>query len=174
LIFYKVLLMVLIKYLNTFFFFSDYASIDEEDRSSIFLISFHYLLHLAESIEDFGPCRGYWQFPMERMCGMLIPLVKSQIHPYANLWNNLVLNERFNLLKYKIEFYEHIFPQEEEKEWASHRVFSSSLYDEVYELYSPSKKYILTSAELKKLKETYSAIYDLNINQFEVMLQIVD
>ena len=59
----------------------------------IILISFHYLLHVAESIEDFGPCRGYWQFPMERMCGMLIPLVKSQIHPYANLWNNLILNE---------------------------------------------------------------------------------
>ena len=38
---------------------------------------------------------------MERMCGMLIPLVKSQIHPYANLWNNLILNE--------VEFYKHIF-----------------------------------------------------------------
>jgi len=108
---------------------------------------------------------------MERMCGMLIPLVKSQIHPYANLWNNLVLNEWFNLLKYKTEFYEHIFPKEKEMEWASHRVFTSSLYDDEYEFYSPSKKYILTSAELKKLKETYSAIYDLNINQIEVMLQ---
>jgi hypothetical protein len=139
------------------------------DRSSIFLISFHYLLHVAKSIEDFGPCRGYWQFPMERMCGILIPLVKSQIHPYANLWNNLVLNERFNLLKYKIEFYERIFPQEEEKELASHRVFTSPLYNEEYELYSPSKKYILTQAELKKLKEVYSAIYDLNVNQIEVI-----
>ena len=140
------------------------------DRSSIFLISFHYLLHLAKSIEDFGPCREYWQFPMERMCGILIPLDKSQIHPYANLWNNLVLNERFNLLKYKIEFYERIFPQEEEKELASHRVFTSPLYNEEYELYSPSKKYILTQAELKKLKEAYSAIYDLNVNQIEVIL----
>ena len=75
------------------FIHRDYGMIDEEDRSSIFLISFHYLLHEVKSIEDFGPCRGYWQFPMERMCGMLIPLVKSQVHPYANLWNNLVLNE---------------------------------------------------------------------------------
>ena len=108
---------------------------------------------------------------MERMCGMLIPLVKSQIHLYTNLWNNLVLNERFNLLKYKTEFYEYIFPKEKEKEWALHRVFTSSLYDDEYEFYSPSKKYTLTSAELKKLKETYSAIYDLNINQIEVMLQ---
>ena len=122
---------------------------------------------MAESIEDFGPYRRYWQFPMERICGMLIPLVKSQIHPYANLWNNLVLNERFNHLKYKTKFYEQVFSQEEEKEWPSHRVFSSSLYEE-FELYSPLKKYNLSTIELKKLKETYSAIFDLNINEIKV------
>lgn len=105
---------------------------------------------------------------MERMCGILIPLVKSQIHPYANLWNNLILNERFNHLKYKTEIYEKIFSSKEEKKWASHRVFTSPLYEE-YKLYSPSKKYILTPAELKKLKEAYSAIYDLNVNQIKVM-----
>ena len=101
---------------------------------------------------------------------MLIPLVKSQLHPYANLWNNLVLYERFNLLKYNREICEYIFPQKEEKKWPPHIVFASSLYEE-YELYSPSKKYILTPSELKKLKETYSAIYDLNISQIEVMSQ---
>ncbi|CAB4392637.1 unnamed protein product [Rhizophagus irregularis] len=57
--------------------------------------------------------------------------------------------------------------QQEEKKWPPHIVFASSLYEE-YELYSPSKKYILTPSELKKLKETYSAIYDLNISQIEV------
>ena len=61
--------------------YRDYANVDEEDRSNIFLISFHYLLHVAESIEDFDPCREYWQFPMERIYRMLILLVKSQIHP---------------------------------------------------------------------------------------------
>ena len=125
---------------------------------------------MVESIEDFGPCRGYWQFPMERMCGMLIPLVKSQIHPYANLWNNLILNERFNHLKYKTKIYEQIFSQKEEKEWPTHRVFSSSLYEE-FELYSPSKKYTLSTTELKKLKEIYLAIYDLNISEIKVLLQ---
>jgi len=125
---------------------------------------------VVESIEDFGPCRGYWQFPMERMCGMLIPLVKSQIHPYANLWNNLILNERFNHLKYKTKIYEQIFSQKEEKEWPTHRVFSSTLYEE-FELYSPSKKYTLSTTELKKLKEIYSAIYDLNISEIKVLLQ---
>jgi hypothetical protein len=135
----------------------------------MFLISFHYLLHVAESIEDFGPCRGYWQFPMERMCGMLIPLVKSHIHPYANLWNNLVLNEQFNHLKYKTEFYERVFPQKEEKEWPLHRVFTS--YEEEFELYSPSKKTVLSTAELTKLKETYSAIFDVNVRLIQVILR---
>jgi hypothetical protein len=99
---------------------------------------------------------------MERMCGMLIPLVKSQIHPYANLWNNIILNERFNHLKFK-ELYKEIFPDKEKKIWASHRVFSSILYDE-YEFY-------LLSAELKKLKDIYAAIYDVNIRTIEVILQ---
>ena len=107
---------------------------------------------------------------MERMCGMLIPLVKSQIYPYANLWNNLILNERFNFLKYKTKLYEWIFPQKQEKKWASHIVFTSSLYKE-YELYSPLKKYVLIFSELKKLKETYSAIYNLNINQIKILLR---
>ena len=118
------------------------------------------MLHVAESIEDFGPCRRYWQFPMERMCGMLIPLVKSQIHPYTSLWNNIILNERFNHLKFN-ENYKQIFPEEEEKKYPSHRVFSSSLYEE-YELYSPSKEYNLSNVELKILKETYAAILDIN------------
>ncbi|GES98927.1 transposase domain-containing protein [Rhizophagus clarus] len=126
--------------IKTFLPAKDYAKVDNKDRSNIFLISFHYLLHVAESIEDFGPCRGYWQFPMERMCGMLIPLVKSQLHPYANLWNNLVLYERFNLLKYNKEVCKYIFPQKEEKKWPSHIVFASPLYKE-YEIYSPSKQY---------------------------------
>ena len=91
---------------------------------------------------------------------MLIPLVKLQIHSYANLWNNLVLNERFNLLKYKTEFYKHIFPQEEEKTWPSYKVFTSSFYNQEYEFYSLSKKYVLTSAELKNLQVAGSAAPD--------------
>ena len=160
-------LLYYIVYKMLTFIHRDYGMIDEEDRSSIFLISFHYLLHVVESIEDFGPCRGYWQFPMERMCGMLIPLVKSQVHPYANLWNNLMLNERFNHLKYMTKFYEHIFPSKEEKQWPSHRVFTTSLYQE-FELYSPSKKYVLSTTELTRLKETYSAIFDVNIETMQV------
>jgi len=104
---------------------------------------------------------------MERICGMLIPLVKSQIHPYTSLWNNIILNERFNHLKFN-EFYKQIFPkEEEEKKYPSHRVFSSPLYKEC-ELYSPSKKYKMSNVELKMLKETYAAIFNTNSNTIEV------
>ena len=71
-------------------------------------------------------------------------------------------------MKYKIEFYNQIFSQKKEKEWSSHWVFSFSLYDNEYEFYSPSKKYVLSSTELKKLKEIYAAIFDININVIEV------
>src|SRR6266542_1514691 len=108
---------------------------------------------------------------MERVCSMLILLVKSQKHSYANLWNNILLNERFNHLKYKTEFYDQIFSQKEEKEWPSYRVFFSSLYDDEYEFYSPSKENVLSSIELKKLKKTYTAIFDININEMKVILQ---
>lgn len=98
---------------------------------------------------------------------MLIPLVKSQIHPYKSLWNNIILNERFIHLKL-IEDYKQVFPKKEkEKTYPSYRVFSSSLYEE-YEFYSPSKKYKLSSAELKMLKETYAAIFDINSTTIEV------
>src|SRR6266508_4118974 len=107
---------------------------------------------------------------MERVCGILILLLKSQKHPYASLWNNILLNERFNHLKYKTEFYDQIFSQKEEKEWLSHRVFSSSLHDDEYEFYSLSKKNVLSSVELKKLKETYAVIFNININGMEVIL----
>ncbi len=74
-------------------------------------------------------------------------------------------------MKYKTEFYDQIFSQKEEKEWLSHRVFSFSLYDDEYEFYSPSKKNVLSNVELKKLKETYAAIFDININGMKVILQ---
>ena len=81
--FFKPLLIILIKYFNILKY-REYKEVDEKNRFNLFLISFHYLLHVIDSIEDFGPYKGYWQFSIERMCGILIPLVKSQIYSYAN------------------------------------------------------------------------------------------
>lgn len=50
---------------------------------------FHSLLHIPQSIRECGPPPCYWQFPMERFCGVLLPKVKSKRLPYKNLVNNL-------------------------------------------------------------------------------------
>ena len=86
------------------------------ERLPAFLISFHYLLHVIDSIEDFGPCRGFWQFPMERFCGMLIPLVSSRKLPYVNLFNNVLMQERFKYLQLLPIYNEKVFSNFKEKE----------------------------------------------------------
>ncbi|PKY17184.1 hypothetical protein RhiirB3_429730 [Rhizophagus irregularis] len=39
------------------------------------LISYHYLLHIADSIYNTGSGWATWQYPIERLCGMLLPLL---------------------------------------------------------------------------------------------------
>ncbi|RIB06359.1 hypothetical protein C2G38_523577, partial [Gigaspora rosea] len=52
-------------------------------------ICVHYMLHISSSIQNNGPCWATWQFPIERVCGMLLPLAKSRLHPYKNIINNI-------------------------------------------------------------------------------------
>ena len=63
-------------------------------------LCFHNLLHIADSIENTGPCWATWQFPMERVCGMLLPLARLRLHPYKNIINNIHVQEMFNHLKF--------------------------------------------------------------------------
>ena len=105
-------------------------------------MSFHYLLHVTNSIKNCGPCWVFWQYPMERMCGMLLPLVHSRLHPYVNLANNIVIIEKINHLSYIAPAYSQIFiKNNSNKIWPQHRVFGLENYDE--ELYSPSTIYDL-------------------------------
>jgi hypothetical protein len=120
------------------------------------LMSFHYLLHVADSIKSSGPCWVSWQYPMERMCGMLLPLVHSKLHPYVNLANNLLIIEKINYLSYIAPAYNSIFiKNNSNKIWPQHRVFGLENYDE--ELYSPSVIHDLNKkSELPKLIYFYS------------------
>ena len=126
------------------------------------LMSFHYLLHVTNSIENCGPCWLSWQSPMERMCGMLLPLVHSKLHPYVNLANNIILIEKFNHLSYIASAYNQIFVNNNsEKTWSPHKVFGLENYDE--ELYFPSVIYNLDkNTELKRLIFFYSAILEIS------------
>src|SRR5256885_944210 len=99
---------------------------------------------------------------MERMCGMLLPLVHSRLHPYVNLANNIILIEKFNHLSYIAPAYNQIFVNNNlEKTWPSHKVFGLENYDE--ELYFPSVIYNLDkNTELKRLIFFYSAILKIS------------
>jgi len=127
------------------------------------LISFHYLLHIAQSIRDTGPAWATWQFPMERLCGMLLPLVQSRQHPYINLRNQVTYWMQFTHLKFK-DAHGQIFGTlvEEQHSWPTHRVFTTP--DSVEELYSPSSMYVLTRTEEHRVKEYYATSWNMTVN----------
>lgn len=117
---------------------------------------FHYILHVADSIYNTGPCWSTWQFPMERTCGMLQPFAKSRLHPYKNLTNHVHLLELFNNLCYYRRIHEQIFPPKPRKEYKNHLVFSNENYEEEFQW--PSKTYDLKKSEIKEIKNHLSVI----------------
>jgi hypothetical protein len=121
-------------------------------------ICFHYLLHIADSIQNTGPCWATWQYPMERVCGMLQPLAKSRLHPYKNLTNNVYLLELFNNLHYYKRIHEKIFPPIPCKEYEEHLVYTNENYGGEFQW--PSEPYTLNISEVKKIKNHLSVIED--------------
>ncbi|GET52716.1 transposase domain-containing protein [Rhizophagus irregularis DAOM 181602=DAOM 197198] len=138
-------------------------------RLSVMKVCFHYILHVADSIQDTGPCWSTWQFPMEHTCGMLQPLAKSRLHPYKNLTNNVYLLELFNNLCYFRKFYDQIFPPISDKKYKKHLVYTNENYEEEFQW--PSKPYTLTFQEVKKIKDHLCVIDDraseMRLNDFE-------
>lgn len=134
------------------------------------LISVHYLLHVADSIIATGPCWSTWQYPMERLIGLLLPLVRSRSNPYKNLTNNIILHERFNHLKYISKTLFDIYENNKStKNYSEEMVCVSS--DSNEEFWWPSQKYNLTKTEIKKIKECYVTMYDvLDISLIKVLL----
>ena len=131
------------------------------------LISFHYLLHISESIMDCGPCWSFWQYPMERLCGMLIPLVHSKLYPYKNLTNNILLNERFNHLIFVFPSLSNQLSESSiTKYYSESKVFS--LDNQVEEFYWPRQNYFLKVHEIKQLKYFYLTLLNTPKKKLEV------
>jgi len=126
---------------------------NDDQRLAACRISFHYILHVAESIKYCGPSWTHWQFPMERMCGILQPLVKSKIKPYSNLANTITLLQQFYMLPF-FSISKDIFKEEPQKQWSKERVFNAEEYEE--EFYSPSMQYFLPIQEYNHLIKFYS------------------
>ncbi|CAB5181446.1 unnamed protein product [Rhizophagus irregularis] len=128
-------------------------------------ISFHYLLHVANSIKYCGPSWTHWQFPIERVCGILQPLIKSKIKPYSNLANMLTLLQQFYMLPF-FSISKAIFKENPLKQWSKERVFSTEGYEEKF--YSPSTQYSLLSQEHKHLIKFYEGSSNINRNDLEM------
>ena len=108
---------------------------------------------MADSIKYCGPSWTHWQFPMERMCGILQPLIKSRIRPYSNLANTLTLLQQFYMLPF-FSISKSIFKENPPKQWNSKRVFGDiEGYEE--EFYSPSIQYFLPKQEYNHLIKFY-------------------
>ncbi|RGB22325.1 hypothetical protein C1646_634195, partial [Rhizophagus diaphanus] len=103
------------------------------------------ILHVADCIKYCGPCWSYWQFPMERVCGIFKPLIKSRINPYSNLANTLTLLQQFYLLQF-FSISKSIFKKTSPRVWNSKKVFGDiEGYDE--EFYWFSIQYSLSKQE---------------------------
>ena len=79
----------------------------DELRVSACLPTFHLLLHLHESISDCGPAWVFWQFPCERMCGMMKPMVKNRSKANRNLSLKILYLEQLNHLPFAMPSWKH-------------------------------------------------------------------
>lgn len=70
------------------------------ENLNLCLSVFHNVLHFPRHILECGPPSCFWQYPMERFLGGLVPTVRSRRYPYQSLSNNLLLRTRRYLLEY--------------------------------------------------------------------------
>jgi hypothetical protein len=96
---------------------------------------------------------------MERLCGMLIPLVQSKLYPYDNLANQIILKERLNHLRFIEHIYRQVHPsQNKTRQYDENIVYTDPNYEE--ELYFPTVKHYLNKSIVNKLKRQYLTCYE--------------
>ncbi|CAB4436877.1 unnamed protein product [Rhizophagus irregularis] len=135
----------------------------EAERLPAMKICFHYLLHLVDSIQATGPCWSTWQFPIERLFGMLLPLVRSKLHPYENLINNITLRERFNHLRFYCILQAQVFPSNQKRYTKKTRSILMKVI--LKSFFFPSSNHYLNKSTIIKLKRHYFSAYGINTNE---------
>jgi Transposase family tnp2 len=78
---------------------------NEQERLPVCTINIHSILHYADWIRDCGPACYFWQFPMERFCGIIKPTGRSKSRLNASIANKMVIMEHFNHLCFVHEDY---------------------------------------------------------------------
>ena len=126
-------------------------------------IYFHYMRHILEDIVRIGPPWAFWQFPMERLCGMMVPKIHSHQHPIANLTNNVHLMTLFQQMQYvNPKLHSKIHQQRIKRK----KQKSISIDSHEAELYSLGKKKRATPLLIRLLQVFYKTLYydDPSIN----------
>lgn len=72
----------------------------DPERLPVCTVNVHYLIHFASYIRDCGPARYWWQFPMERFCGIIKPMARSKSQLNTSLANAVVVAEHINHLQF--------------------------------------------------------------------------
>lgn len=70
------------------------------DRLPAMKPTMHQLAHIIHSIKCAGPPRTFWQFSMERQCGVLAKSVRSRAGANANMANLILTRELLKYLPY--------------------------------------------------------------------------
>ena len=84
-------------------FVKDYERLyyqNEPRRLSVCTVNVHYLLHLPLYIQQCGPARYWWQFPMERYCGEIKPMATSKSRLSESVANTVVIIEHLHHLQF--------------------------------------------------------------------------
>ncbi|EXX77486.1 hypothetical protein RirG_023330 [Rhizophagus irregularis DAOM 197198w] len=105
---------------------------------------------------------------MERLCGMLLPLVRSTQHPYTNLQNQITMWTQFSHLQYKPNIYQRLISKNSKKtlNYSENNYFTTDGAEEV--LYSLSRKYCMNRTEIQRLRAYYVTALNRNANQLSV------
>jgi hypothetical protein len=86
-------------------FVKDYEALyyrNEPDRLPVCTVNIHSLLHFGLYIRDLGPACYWWQFVMERYCGIVKPMARSKSQMNTSLSNAVVINEHLNHLRFAV------------------------------------------------------------------------
>jgi hypothetical protein len=142
----------------------------ETARLLAVLIFFHYLLHIAKFIRNTGPAWATWQYPMERLCGMLLPLVRSRQHPYTNLTNQITIWSQFSHLQCFPDINKRVFGDladiDQPEENRNFKVIDG---DEV--LVPPMRKHIINQSEKRLLRTYYATAQKIRPADLGVFIQ---
>jgi hypothetical protein len=63
-------------------------------------VNVHYLLHIPACIQDCGPARYWWQFPMERYCGFIKQFARSKSQLNTSIANGVITTELLHHIRF--------------------------------------------------------------------------